>query len=330
MLWSHHMVYKLLALLTLCSSLYAASPDLVSRTFIAKYLGKVSESEWEKRGSHGEVVTVYSNGVTVTQSYLEGKLHGRSTESFTHSDKCAKSSFFEEGHLVREVSYYATGLVKQEQLYHSPTARTTTYYREDGSMASIETFQGLNLQTGQYFDNNCKVTSSVVHGSGLRSYVDLMGKTNAVEQIEGGFILSRTTYYPNGGVKGRFSFKDNKLDGIAHHFLINGAPTCMEHWTNGRKNGTAVYFDNGEKIAEINFLDGKKEGLERHFKNETKLTEEIVWKEDVRHGPSTLFIEGEAHTQWYFEGKKVNKITFEMLDVTKGQRLKNQAASKKQ
>lgn len=310
----------LITALVCSAALYAAGDsDIVSRSFVAKYLGKVSEAEWEKRGSHGEIITVYSNGVTVTENYLEGRLHGRTTSTFAHSDKIAEVKVFEEGRLIKETDYYPSGLIKQDTLLNPalPHLRTVKSYRPDGTLISTETWQGHSLLEGQYFDAKAKYLSSVTRQAGERMFVDENGKLAQAEQVAGGMIIGRTTYYPNGSIKSRLSFKNNNLDGEAHYFLASGAPARIEKWAAGKQNGPTLLFENGEKTIEISYKNGKKNGLEKRFKNETTVAEEISWEEGVRHGPSTMYVGGEGYTQWYFEGKKVNQMTFDLLNVTK-------------
>lgn len=320
---------QLLTALVCSAALYAASDgDIVSRSYVAKYLGKVSESEWEKRGSHGEIVTIYSNGVTVCENYLEGRLQGRTTRSYPHSDKIAQIKFFEEGRLLKEVDYFPSGLIKQEVAFNlaSPATKVVKTFREDGSMMSVETLQGASLMDGQYFDTKAKFLSSVTKQNGERTFVDENGKLSISEKVAGGSIVSRTNYYPSGSVKSRICLKNNLIDGPAHYFLASGAPSRMESWASGKQNGTTLLFENGEKTAEISYTSGKKNGVEKRFKNETTVAEEISWSEGLRHGPSTMYVNGEGYTQWYFEGKKVNQMTYDVLNVTK---LKKTAAQKK-
>lgn len=314
------MLKKSFLLAFLCSAALYAAPDndVVSRSYVAKYLGRVSEAEWEKRGRHGEIITIYSNGVTVTQSFLEGRLQGRTIRTYPHSDKPAQMKVYDEGCLTKQIDYYPSSLVKQEQLFtNSQTGgRTVTLYREDGTMLSIETLKGGSILEGQYFDQKGKFLSSVSKQKGERSFVDEAGKLTQVDQVSAGHIVGRTTYYPNGSVKARLSFRDNQLDGTAQYFQTSGAPSRLEQWAAGKQNGLTLIFSNGEKVSEVPYVDGKKTGVERRFKNETTVAEEISWKSDQRHGASTLFAGGQSFTQWYFEGKKVNQVTFEVLNVT--------------
>lgn len=309
----------LIATLACSLALHAAQEgEILSRIYVAKYLGKVSEADWAKRGSHGEIITVYNNGVTVTQNYLEGRLQGKTLRTFPHSDKVAQVKYFEENQLTRQVDYFPNGLVREEQLFnsHTPAVRTITLYREDGTMMSVETLQGQAIAEGQYFDSKGKFLSSVSKMNGERSFVDENGKLTAVEQIASGTIASRTTYYPTGSVKSRLSFRSNQIDGAVQHFLPSGAPTRLENWKMGLQNGPTLIFDNGEKFAEVPYTAGKKNGIERRFKNETTVAEEISWRDGIKHGPATIYVNGEAFTQWYYEGKKVNQMTFDLLDMT--------------
>ena len=322
-LWSNFMLRitkNLITALACSAALYATTTnEVISRSYIAKYLGKVSESEWEKRGSHGEVITIYNNGITVCENYLEGRLQGRTTHTYPHSDKVAQVRLFEEGRLLKEVNYYPSNLIKQEITFNtsSPGTRTIKNYREDGTINAVETFQGSFIVEGQYFDAKAKFLSSITLGAGERSFVDECGKITFTENVINGAIVQRTSYYPNGSVKNRISFKNNQIEGTSQHFLPSGAPTRIELWVAGKQNGTTTLFERGEKTIEITFINGKKNGLEKRFKNSSTIAEEISWNEGVRDGASTIYANGEGFTTWYFEGKKVNQMTYDVLSLTR-------------
>ncbi|MEI6531988.1 MAG: hypothetical protein WCN87_04125 [Chlamydiota bacterium] len=311
---------NLITALVCSAALYAATDgEVISRSYVAKYLGKVSEAEWEKRGSHGEVITIYNNGVTVSENYLEGRLQGRTTRTYPHSDKIAQTRFFEEGRLVKEVDYYSSSLVKQEIAFNpsSPGTRTIKSYREDGTMSAVETLQGSSIIEGQYFDTKAKFLSSVIRQTGERTFVDECGKITFTEHVASGAIVQRTSYYPSGSVKSRLSFKNNQIEGTCQYFLPSGAPARIESWAAGKQNGTTTLFENGDKTVEISFVNGKKNGLEKRFRNGSSVAEEISWHEGVRDGASTIYANGEGFTSWYFEGKKVNQMTYDVLSVTR-------------
>lgn len=154
-------------LLASCGSDQGSS-QVVSQRFIHKFGYAVSKTDWDKHSYPGQVITVMRDGVTVTASYENGLLHGPCTYTYPHSQTVHRFHLFNQGTLVKEITYDQIGMPTKERVQLSPQRHVVTYWYQDGTPLSIENYAGEELIDGEYLTQNNEVEARVEHGSGGR------------------------------------------------------------------------------------------------------------------------------------------------------------------
>ena len=65
------------------------------------------------------------------------------------------------------------------------------------------------------------------------------------------------TYYKNGSINTKISYKNGKLDGISKKYYPNGVIRRLDRYSNGEVNGISkTYYDNGTLESETKFKKG--------------------------------------------------------------------------
>ncbi|MDR3624713.1 MAG: hypothetical protein P4L16_06195 [Chlamydiales bacterium] len=308
---------------TLTSPLFSAAPpsrDVIKETYIAKYLGPTSEQEWEKRGGNGQVIKILSDGVTVTSSYTNHHLQGKTTYTYPHTNIPQFSENYEQGRLIGKTTYFTSGLPESEENILSNGLLKISSWYTDGVPSSVEEWKGTQLVTGSYFDKSSEKESSVQEGRGIRIARDAYGTLISRDTFANGQIVRKETFYSSGEPKSSTPYINGKIHGLVRTYLMGGEPLSVEEWSQGQKQGACTQFENGEPHITAYFANDQKHGLEQHFKNGTQVVEEIHWKEGKKHGLSCVYINGEAHEQWYYEDKRVNAFTYQFLTPGQGNR----------
>lgn len=291
-----------------CRDCKHSKDKVVKQTYLHEYGVSLSPHEWSARGSSGKVITHKKDGVTVTESYENGKLHGESTETFAYSDILAKSFIYEQGKLTAEKIFSPQGVPLQETRYDTADEKMElTWYEETSTPRSIEQYRRDRLVKGEYFTSSNEIETRVVDGQGIRTIRDHQGKLIYRDTIAAGMLIERITFLPDGSPESVTPYVDGKIHGVRKVFLAEGQPSALESWKKGRKHGPTTLFVNGEKSALIPYVKGVREGVERRFRHGEELAEEISWKNDKRHGPTRFYIDGMIQTEWYYLGDKVSE-----------------------
>jgi len=285
---------------------------VVSQRFIHKYGHEISKEEWEERGYPGQVITVLRDGVTVTTSYEGGLMHGPTTYTYPHSQTIEILFLYDSGRLIKTVNYDSRGLPVKEDVSHSATRHTITYWFQEGTPMSIEQYAGEELVEGDYFTQANDQESKVQNGKGLAIRRDVNGNLLFKDTFESGYITQRIVYHSNGTPAIITDYINNIIHGQKMVYNSAGEPVSCEEWENGVLNGKAIYFQNGMKFREVNYKEGKKEGKERIFIDGEKVSQEIEWHNDVKDGPSIMYIdEDEPVVEWYYNGKQMSQGIYE-------------------
>lgn len=285
--------------------------EVMQEHYVHQYGVEVPKKDWSARGEYGQVITAQKNGVIVTKNYRGGQLHGQVTYTFPRSDAIEKTKVYQNGTLVKEVQHYPSGNPEVEILFHSPGAKTVTFWYEEGIPQRTEEFEDDILVQGQYFNKHNQIESRIDNGEGTRMNRDRFGNLISTDTYTKGQMTSRMVYHSNGSPKEIISYLNGKLHGVKKTFLPGGEPETIEHFANDQREGMSTYFVNGGKSVEIPYSKGKKHGIEKRYRNGVDVVEEISWREDKRHGSSILVVNGQKNVEWYIDGRQVSKSHYD-------------------
>ncbi|MBI3236142.1 MAG: hypothetical protein HYZ48_00285, partial [Chlamydiales bacterium] len=95
--------------------------QVVSQRYVHKYGYALSKAEWNEADYPGQAITTLSDGVTITQTYENGVLHGPTTHTFPHSQTVQHFYLYNQGSQVKEIHYNPMGMPVQERVQISPS-----------------------------------------------------------------------------------------------------------------------------------------------------------------------------------------------------------------
>lgn len=285
--------------------------DIICETYVHRYGIPLSAEEWLEQGRHGQVVSTLKDGVVVNKTYDSGVLHGETTYTFPYHDGMQKKEVYHQGLLQQETSYNLGGLPNQQIIYHSPTNHSLVIWYENGAPQRKEDYENGFLVRGEYFNPDHMIESIVDDQNGVCTHRNRHGQLEAIEQIQDGKKILRTTYHPHGVPQSITSYHNNIEEGQRRTFLPDGEPHTIEDWSGGYQHGTTVIFENGEKFAEVPYVKGEKEGIEYRYRNGNQLVQEISWHKGYQHGPCHTYAGDIKKTEWYFQGQRMNKQTYD-------------------
>lgn len=300
-----------------CQSIKDQS-DCFDCTYVHPYGVPVEGDRWVKNGCTGQKIISWRDGVTVTQAYVDGLLHGESSYSYPHSSQIERIEHYENNNLKKQVFYTWAGVPKQSVEYGPAEERTITVWYESGNPLSVETYQGQKLITGKYFNITNQQDSWVYQGDGERITRNEMGHFVSLDAFKNGELVSMTQYHPNGSPREIASYEKGVLHGERKTYYCGGEPMSIEMWDRGEQTGVTVVFQDGEKFAEVPFVNGKRNGIEKRFR-EGVVVQEITWKDDKMHGAvHTFCADGQIQTDWYYKGRLTSRANFESFAIPKG------------
>lgn len=295
---------------------YVAQDGSVKSTYIHQYGVEVAdEEEWQERGASGQIIKQLKTGVTASENWQNGALHGLSTYTYPHSDIIQLEVFYDKGAQVWLQSNYPSGMPKKQVTYRSKKNSLVSTWYEDGTPRSSEEYQESLLMSGDYFSRDQELEAQVVQGNGERIYRDSHGQLKSKDQIEDGRCTLQVAYFANGMPKKYIPFADGKVQGQVKTFLAGGEPDTIEEWQEGQQTGLTATFRGGERISLVPYLNGHKEGVEKRFRPGTEIvTQEVSWKNDLMHGPTILYVDEGKVTEYFYRGQKVTRVEFAELD----------------
>ena len=301
------------AIITSCQS-NSSTDQVVSQTFVHKYGFETTEQDWEAREQDGQVVSMLKNGVKITKTFENGKLHGPTTHTFPHSSIVEKLMVYDQGTLLKESVNDAAGMPIREEIYEFDNRTIITLWDDKGVPLSIEEYDDEILMEGKYFTPEHELEASVESGSGIRVKRDRAGILISRDEIRDGAIASRTTFHPNGGIHTVSHYDNYELHGSQMKYTASGRPLMELNWNHGVLDGSKVIYRNGSKVAVIPYVKGQKHGVELHYDDLGNLTAEIEWRNDKKHGVTKLHTEESTETEWFFKGQAVNADKFKILE----------------
>lgn len=287
--------------------------DIVSQRYIHKYGYDVSRDEWDNNHFPGQVITTLKNGITISSSYEDGVLHGKTTYTYPHSQTLESLQIFERGNLIKKVSYDVKGTPTKEELYLSPTHVKAKYWYKTGTPKSIEEYIDNALVEGEYFTINNETESRIENGRGLRSIRSFDGTLIAKETIENGKIVASESFHHNGTPHVSLRYLNGMLHGEKKIFAESGEPVSIESYDINKLHGMCTYYQNGYRYKETPYDHGLKNGIERHYIDGETLIEETEYHDNLKHGPSTFYCDGIAKSEWYYNNELVSKSKYEEL-----------------
>lgn len=290
--------------------------DVVSESYIHKYGVEVSKDDWALNGKNGQVVSLRSDGVRVSRSYLNGVLEGKTTYSFPNSSTIARIETYSKGDLVSKTDNYLTGVPKEEQKFAGPVVAEVDRWYEDGTPAMVEMYNNGRLARGEYKTPLNVVEARVEEGMGVRLAFANSGLVLSKDTIREGQMVERITYFETGEPAVITPYANGEIHGVRKTFFPGGLPNTVEEWVHGQQEGTTVIHVNGEKVAEVPYVKGSKHGIERRYRDGKALAEEVSWKMGVQHGPRKLIVsDTETKIEWYQQGELVSRPTYERMNL---------------
>lgn len=301
-------------IVTSCSQSVQPSYEVMEAKFVHKYGVPVEPHDWNARGRDGCIISTLSNGVVVSTNYASGIVDGDTTYTFPHSDLTEIVRSYSNNELAKEKTFYRSGNPKQEISYRTDGGKHIIMWYEDGTPHSIEEYDAHNsLEQGEYYAKDHELESWVDGGEGMRAVRDMYGQLQSRDTIQEGKMSCRTTYHSNGSPRNITQFNDGAIEGVCKDYLPDGEPESIAEWVNGKRHGVTTIYKNGEKTAEVSYANGLKNGVEHRFKDGKVIVEEITWKDDERHGVSKVYVGDTVKTDWFFHGKPVSRLNFEIL-----------------
>jgi antitoxin component YwqK of YwqJK toxin-antitoxin module len=297
--------------------LSSCTPDdgrnVISQRYIHKYGYDVSHDEWMSQQYPGQVLTTLRDGMTITETYEDGLLHGAKTTTYPHSQTIHSLEEYERGRLHKRITYSVRGVPQKEELFKSAAHIVATTWYPSGTPKSKEEFKEEILINGQYFTVSNETDSRVENGTGERTIRNQSGDLLSREVFNNYGITYIETYYPNNMPHTATSYDNGKIHGEKKVFAMSGEPLSVEGYTNGILDGVATYYQNGYKYLEIPYTEGNKNGLVRHYIDGETVVEETEYLYGIKQGPSIVYCDGSARTTWYFEDRKVTRNQYEQL-----------------
>ena len=308
---------KIFSICSLCLLLFSCSStsnQVVSQNYVHKYGFALSPKEWVERDQDGKIVSLLENGVSVSQSFENGTLHGPTTYSYPESEIIEQLWLYDQGDLLKITQFDKNGIPIREEFFELDNRKTISLWDEKGAPMSIEEYEEDKLLQGSYFTPENELESIVENGHGIRTKRNREGLLLLKDQIEEGELLSRTSFHPNAEVQ-TITFYDHFLPhGEMMEYTPYGELHQITHWKSGTLEGMKILYRNGKKIREIPYVDGKKEGIERSFDSDGTILSEVEYKNDEKHGQSIVYEGKSSKTEWFYHGTAVNEKKFVALE----------------
>ena len=145
-------ILKWLSFLTIILTLFACHDDndsnVVSQNYMHKYGFDMSKNEWQNRTKEGTVTTLLDSGITVTNNYNNGALHGLTTYSFPNSSILEKIYDYDNGTLIKETQQDEAGIPYREKTYEPDNKTQITLWDKTGVPISQEQYESNALVNG--------------------------------------------------------------------------------------------------------------------------------------------------------------------------------------
>lgn len=287
---------------------------VVNATYVHRYGVAVPGDFWASSGQHGQVVTTLADGVVIAKTFNSGVLDGDTTYTFPHSSQIEKRETYSNGVVVNEIIYYFDGTPKQETVFESfPGLNSVSSWYLNGTPRSIEQKRGDLIVQASYFTINNQRDAMVDNSEGTRLIRDDYGQLLSTDVINGGQMVLRTTYFPNGSPRESIAYQNGVLHGEKKTFHPAGEPNSVETWENGQQSGMTTLYQHGERYTEVPYYNGQKHGVERRYRDGSIVVQEVSWNEGRLHGPSTTHVGDSVKTDYYYTGSPISENDFNLM-----------------
>lgn len=282
-------------------------------TYIHPYGLPVGCDQWAQSGSNGQRIVSWRDGVTVTQTYADGLLHGESTYTYPHCDQKERVELYCNNDLASQVFFSMEGAPTQSVVYLKPNTKTITIWYDRGNPRSVETYDGERLVNGNYYTLLNQCDSWVYKGDGERIQRNELGHFVSYDTFQNGFMTLRTTYYQNCSPREIACYnKCGQLHGERKTYYEGGEPMAIEQWDHGMQSGITVVFQHGEKVAEVPYVEGRKDGIEKRYIDGSTLVQEATWKDNLLQGPTYTYECGQVvNTDWFYKGRRTSRANYD-------------------
>lgn len=311
---ANRLTYACAMLLLMAGCNRSPREEIVCETYVHRYGMPMPAEEWSERGEDGQVTSILSDGVTVTKSYEGGVLHGETLYSFPHKSLIQRKEIYNSGVLGQEMHYQPGGVPCKQIVYNSPVNKTVVTWYDNGSPQSKEDYEQDLLVNGEYLTYNNVHEAFITNYKGTRVVRDQYGDMEYIDDVENGLIQKRTAYHSNGAPKAITSYENGVPQGERRTYFPGGEPATIEQWRNGCQHGPTEVYENGEKSALVPYLDGQKHGYEQRYREDgTTVYQQVSWIKGTQHGPTYTYVGDTKNTDWYYQGRQVNKQTFDAM-----------------
>ena len=118
------------------------------------------------------------------------------------------------------------------------------------------------------------------------------------------------SWYNNGSISTRYTYKDGKLDGLCESFHCNDQMYVCTTYKNGKKNGMyEKWYKNGQIENRCTYKDGKMNGMYELWYNSGQLAKRCTYKDGKKDGLSIIWYEnGRMHARCTFKNGNPNGL----------------------
>ncbi len=283
--------------------------DGISKTFFDD--GQVATLIRWKQGVKTVEATYYQNGFIKSQKQFDGDevVDKQFYDNGNPSVVClwikglkegAERHFDEQGHVIEEWNYVHGLLDGLAKIYHAPEkiTREDKYCRDklwarldfddDGRIRSLEEWNK---------DGSRKTQYSAEGKKGWQRAFYSKDKARYEINYEGGLADGEAkTYFPDGRLSQRLTFKGGFKQGPEISYYQNGQVRSRVLWENSRREGKAQYLDSfGHLLRELNYSDDVLSGPATYFYPNGKIQELVSYEKGIKRTSRIFDMDGIIH-----------------------------------
>jgi len=206
------------------------------------------------------------------KSYDEnGKLNGRTIfqddiklEEEVHKENKILKNTFKNGEVVKQDICSPNGTLKERRILNGNEMEYSSFYENGNVKQKILTKDKVIIKEQLYARNGNIM---------LNSFFSADGKP----------IKELFEYYPDGNIKKKAFFKNDKQEGEYTVYYESGAIMQKVLYKNGVRNGEAIaYYENGNIEQKAYFVNGKKEKEHLYYDKNGKLMKTEIYKNGIK------------------------------------------------
>lgn len=217
----------------------------------------------------------------------------------------------EKGNLIQYVNYKNDATIGEAYFSHQNYSKWYSgNLNNDKLNGAVEMFDKKGfIKSATYFKNN--IPQGEWKEYAMTGKVNLEGNYNKDGIVHGPY----STYYDNGNLYLKTTFKNGEMDGQATSHHINGQIKYEGKYTNGKKTGVWKEYNNqGQLILVQNYVNDQLEGEEYDIDYQGDTIVFSTYKKGEMHG--TQFTYHNQRVLWKHHYKKGKLKSFENIDST--------------